>query len=151
MSGEELANQAHPWVAQPGYLAQQGRVGITTTNDALQRLEGLEGKLIDVVADTRRRVVTFSVHAHSPYTIAQPIYEDLPIRLAASGYNATVFTLQPFPEDEIAHAAVEKAVQDLAEGRQLAPSIASADQGVAYESYSDEHGAMSCLKKHSQN
>jgi hypothetical protein len=57
------------------------------------------------------QVATFSVHAHSPYTVAQPLYEPLPVRLACSGYNGTVFALLPFPEDEIAHAAVEQAVQ----------------------------------------
>lgn len=51
------------------------------------------------------------MHAHSPYTVAQPLYEPLPVRLACSGYNGTVFALLPFPEDEIAHAAVEQAVQ----------------------------------------
>jgi hypothetical protein len=57
------------------------------------------------------QVATFSVHAHSPYTVAQPLYETTPVRLACSGYNGTVFTLLPFPEDEIAYAAVEQAVQ----------------------------------------
>lgn len=57
------------------------------------------------------QVATFSVHAHSPYTVAQPLYETLPVRLACSGYNGTVFSLLPFPEDEIAYAAVEHAVQ----------------------------------------
>lgn len=63
------------------------------------------------MVDIKRRVVTFSVHAQSPFTYAQPIYEPMPVRLAALGYNSTVFTLLPFPEDEIAHVAIEQAIQ----------------------------------------
>ena len=102
---------ADSWAAYPSYLAEQGRAGITTTNDRLLRLAGLDGKTVDVIADTRRRVLTFSVHSHAPYSVAVPIYEPLPVRLACSGYNGTVFTLLPFPDDEIALASVERAVQ----------------------------------------
>jgi hypothetical protein len=40
-------------------LAQRGRVGITSTNDKLQKLQSLDGKIVDVLVDLRRRVSAF--------------------------------------------------------------------------------------------
>ena len=86
------------------YLATRGKVGITSTNDALQRLENVHGKIIDVVANTEARFVTFTIHGPTTYTIAQPIYEPKPFRLACSGYQQTVFELLPFPEEARSHS-----------------------------------------------
>ena len=51
--------------------------------------------------------------AAEPITVAQAIYEDMPVRLAVSGYLGTIFQLLPFPPEAVRWDLIRSATLEL--------------------------------------